>query len=415
MKRVLLNIFTAVFMCICMTACYTNIIEDFGDGGDGGNGDGGDGSYYNDFVFSNEEDLNQLIFADEQIITVSFYAKTEWRATVEDQRVKSWVSIEQTEGRQGDFTLQIYIDKNTTGYDRNAYISLSNGNEYIPINIEQQSVNEMGYTPEPDAPVVYANYVNKIIRYISINGTIQQDFRQEWIFDYNPETNMIAGIWGDDYSISSDGTESTDRSAEIRADYFDDMLTINVANFQYGASGYYELFSTLYKQCQINSKNFIKYEYTTREYYHNDGGTSHDEQISDYFYVEDYLKQSYSDFYKQRFVWENGNLSEYGNFEPLDDYFNPIQKRLYTSNANDNTNIDLNQITKITEDASLLLGVYGKRSQNLVSEIVNEDGSKIECQYEFDHLGRVAKITTIQYLFDGSKDATENIYEIQYK
>ena len=149
MKSILSKIIVVFSSFFLLTSCYTNIIEDFGSGdGGSGDGDGNGGGVSSDdaLVIKDYSELQQFAYATDEVLSVSFYAEENWRVEFLDRESRRWVSVKEGFGMSGDNVLTIYVDKNTWGYDREAYIGLASGSDYETIVISQSAYTEFVFT-----------------------------------------------------------------------------------------------------------------------------------------------------------------------------------------------------------------------------------------------------------------------------
>ena len=84
MKKILL--FIQVFVAVCLTACYTNVITDYEGEGDGGGG----GNPSNQFItLSDPAQLNQTAYADSPSCEITFTTTSSWESYIQNDEARS--------------------------------------------------------------------------------------------------------------------------------------------------------------------------------------------------------------------------------------------------------------------------------------------------------------------------------------
>ena len=118
MKKILL--FIQLFIAVCLTACYTNVITDYEGEGDGGGG----GNPSNQFItLSDPAQLNQTAYADSPSCEITFTTTSSWESYIQNDEARSWVTVTPSAGEEaGEHTMQILLDENTTGNPRTVRI-----------------------------------------------------------------------------------------------------------------------------------------------------------------------------------------------------------------------------------------------------------------------------------------------------
>ena len=97
-KKILL--FIQLFIAVCLTACYTNVITDYEGEGDGGDGGGG-GNPSNQFItLSDPAQLNQTAYADSPSCEITFTTTSSWESYIQNDEARSWVTVTPSAGEE---------------------------------------------------------------------------------------------------------------------------------------------------------------------------------------------------------------------------------------------------------------------------------------------------------------------------
>ncbi|MDR0907275.1 MAG: leucine-rich repeat domain-containing protein [Rikenellaceae bacterium] len=93
-------------------------------------------------------ETTQSVFADQKkaLGSVSFTTAGAWTSTISGgTRAASWVAVTPSSGsKAGDYTIAITLEPNYTGSDRTAIITITCGDQTIPITVIQKAVTEAG-------------------------------------------------------------------------------------------------------------------------------------------------------------------------------------------------------------------------------------------------------------------------------
>lgn len=115
MKKILLFL-----SMLCMTGCYTNIINDYGGdgGGNGGNGgNDGEGGFPSSGMEVDKTLLTPVLSADAQAYRIEFRANGSWYVNLESD--EDWFTVDPLYSEMGGSSvITIYLDENTTGSPR---------------------------------------------------------------------------------------------------------------------------------------------------------------------------------------------------------------------------------------------------------------------------------------------------------
>lgn len=155
MKKILL--FIQLFVAVCLTACYTNVITDYEGEGDGGGG----GNPSNQFItLSDPAQLNQTAYADSPSCEITFTTTSSWESYIQNDEARSWVTVTPSAGEEaGEHTMQILLDENTTGNPRTVRIELNCQSQTETITINQEAVRQDGSFPESYEPDPFEAWV----------------------------------------------------------------------------------------------------------------------------------------------------------------------------------------------------------------------------------------------------------------
>ena len=419
MKSILSKIIVVFSSFFLLTSCYTNIIEDFGSGdGGSGDGDGNGGGVSSDdaLVIKDYSELQQFAYATDEVLSVSFYAEENWRVEFLDRESRRWVSVKEGFGMSGDNVLTIYVDKNTWGYDREAYIGLASGSDYETIVISQSAYTELGDVPvKEDVPASYDAIVDEIIGYsVTSDGVLDRSKGRRWKFFYDDVSGSIMNV---ECSFFSNGDEVV--SEGVRLSYlsigrYEYHLDVNISVSELRDNSV-DMVEQTTLACILDDDGRVKYG----EGYSNDirSGEYQDLLVST-FYSDGYLQgmecfiPSTNLVYKNEFLWGDRNLLQVNSGE-LYDVSSPFvsENRSYTSYPNNKVNVDLNYIFNIEDNPALMLDLLGKRSEYLISS-TNDSKKEVLYNYNFDSMERVTEI--LVSVLSGEKQGDYR-YEISYK
>ena len=178
MKKILL--FIQLFIAVCLTACYTNVITDYE-----GKGDGGDPS--NPFItLSDPAQLDQTAYADSPSCEITFTTTAAWESYILNDEARSWVTLTPSAGEEaGEHTMQILLDENTTGSSRSVQIDLNCQGQTETITINQEAMRQDGSYPDPYEPDPFEVLVERITITEVTEGVENRNNWLEIRFGYN--------------------------------------------------------------------------------------------------------------------------------------------------------------------------------------------------------------------------------------
>lgn len=394
MKKTLLLIFSAAF-ALLLTGCYTNVIDL-----DDNNGGGGGDPSNNELVISDPTQLNQQIFAEGKLCEVQFTSKQGWNLSYTDEQTqKQWITISPSRSEfGGSFTLSIGVDENQTGDDRTAILQLFSGGENETITINQSSRNEDGSKPLPYEKDVYTDIVEKIVLQYVTNDNIDP-WSMEWRFQTdlaNGQVNMM-----ELYSIDSDGEKIEE--VIVLHDY------INLEHNVFGVlqpNNRWDIVLRRHSELVVNANDFIIQQHLVEFNYQDE---NHPEPIpqhivhryANYRHVAEQVNNN-----TYEYQWRDGNMIEKVEVTTPNTF-----KFDYGTQDNYRANIDLCSFLK--GDMYAAMGLFGKRSKNLLSSIADYKGGVSHFEYSFDEKGRVQTVKQ-SHSIAGIPDQTSTVFTIHY-
>ncbi|MCM1441802.1 MAG: DUF4595 domain-containing protein [Roseburia sp.] len=101
---------------------------------------------------------NQTAYADETGRTINFTAAEAWSTAVKyaatrAEETDEWVTLDPSSGEAGEVTISVTLDKNFTGKNRRAEITIICGDTRVTVIIEQDGKTEDGEIPDEDVVV----------------------------------------------------------------------------------------------------------------------------------------------------------------------------------------------------------------------------------------------------------------------
>lgn len=187
MKKILLLI--QLFVAVCLTACYTNIITDY-------EGEGGGGGPTNQsIILPDPAQLDQTAYADSPSCQITFITTAAWESYILNNEARSWVSITPSAGEEaGEYTMQILLGENTTGSSRTVQIDLNCQGQTKTITINQEAIRQDGSYPEPYEPDPFEALVERIIITEVTEGVENRNDWLEFRFFYNGDQIQVGSI-----------------------------------------------------------------------------------------------------------------------------------------------------------------------------------------------------------------------------
>ena len=125
----------------------------------------------------NQTELEQTVYADNTTgkSGITFTTTGAWTSSINESSLSrsdktsspEWISIDPASGdKAGSYTISISLNKNLTGANRSAIITIICGGERITISITQEATTEEGKEPVPEAPDGKVKKINgQIIKY----------------------------------------------------------------------------------------------------------------------------------------------------------------------------------------------------------------------------------------------------------
>ena len=164
----------------------------------------------------------------------------------------------------------------------------------------------------------------------------------------------------------------------------------------------------LYSECMLNEQGHIRENQAT--YFDM---MSNEEPISIVYRYKNFRLQNIgSDQEQFQYIWSDQNRVETQEKITSDAEYATLETFTYTTEENNKANLDLNQLYQ--EDYLSMVGLLGKRSQNLLASISDKKGSRTEFSYTFNMSGYVETITATHF-FEGIKTPTKQVYTIFYQ
>lgn len=324
--------------------------------------------------------LSYTAYADETSGTpasgISFTTVGPWRATVSElqsdelqvssvMRAGEWVTVSPDHGDvAGDYVIRIFLDKNLTGKDRKAVVTVECGETKILITVEQKALTESGEIPEEGETSV-AGLISEMFYYFPQNVDVENQ-RIELTYDKQGRLKT----W-----------------KEKNTDY-DGSVYIETLTYEYGDNVVYissdrdeDYFITAYL-------NDVGYVVRAEE-----GRPGNIQEVTTYAYdSENHLIRAEQKYEWEEYIWTDGNLVEirYGNSQGESD----IAVYTYYDNLVNKENFDFSERTSWLEEL-VYAGLTGVQSRNLVhTEIGNSESAWKDngsWKYETDADGYVTK------------------------
>ena len=164
----------------------------------------------------------------------------------------------------------------------------------------------------------------------------------------------------------------------------------------------------LYSECMLNEQGHIRENQAT--YFDI---MSNEEPISIVYRYKNFRLQNIgSDQEQFQYIWSDQNRVETQEKITSDAEYATLETFTYTTEENNKANLDLNQLYQ--EDYLSMVGLLGKRSQNLLASISDKKGSRTEFSYTFNMSGYVETITATHFS-EGIKTPTKQVYTIFYQ
>lgn len=372
MKRLFLLMIPLAALALLLTGCYTNIINvNDSDGGDGG----GKPEPIGGLVFEDPLQLDQHIFAESQICEIRFTASTAWQAQVLNEQMGKWASVSPSSSQYGgSHTLSIIIDENTTGSDRRALVRISSGQYSQNVSISQSPQLHDGSHPPFFEPDPHTDIVEKI--------SYQVYFDQEPNAQYDEWHLLYYGLdLGLEHHVVFDGDGQKELIERI-------SITDNLRHIEHDL-----LFSStkLTVELSVNDHNFVTHQISTVQSADNPEPAVRE---TSYLYSNYRRVGVFSGSYlATEYRWVDGNMVEEWDVMYGGHGESTLRRRCsYLDTPNNVANVDLNALLW-SMDMYDLVGLYGKRSQSLLSSIETANGEVISFTYSFDDKRRVQTIT----------------------
>lgn len=388
-------------LALLLSGCHTNIIE-LGDG-DGPGGGGGDNN--SSLIVLDRSQLNQQIYAESRVCEVTFTTQLGWELSFSDDPMHRWISVSPTRAEYGgQYTLSINVDENTSGYERPTTLYLYSDGESETITIRQSGQRSDGTTPPPYQEDTYTDIVERVIVQSFTNGEPDLMWR-EWRFGYNGDRIGFMEL----FQYTPEGENLLDQI------YVQDRYAIerNVYGVK-TADGWYELVYKYYSELTVNEQNFITQE-RVQEFNYRDESSEEPRLYEQTVSYKDYrrvvVRRSDGPI-AMEYHWVDGNQIQLSEVNTVSGEKNTIQSYVYRSELNDRANIDLNAL--LAGDMFSVAGVFGKRSQNLLSSFTDHRGGVVNFVYTFDEQQRVATITRT-YAAVGSVDPISTLFTVYYQ
>lgn len=403
MKKILL--FIQLFVAVCLTACYTNVITDYEGEGDGGGG----GNPSNQFItLSDPAQLNQTAYADSPSCEITFTTTSSWESYIQNDEARSWVTVTPSAGEEaGEHTMQILLDENTTGNPRTVRIELNCQSQTETITINQEAVRQDGSFPESYEPDPFEAWVECITITEVTEGVENRNNWLEIRFGYND--NQIQHIEKTGiYTENIEGEEIQNETilSDIHINYIPEDHRLFYEQNTYENNN--QVTQKLYSECMLNEQGHIRENQAT--YFDM---MSNEEPISIVYRYKNFRLQNIgSDQEQFQYIWSDQNRVETQEKITSDAEYATLETFTYTTEENNKANLDLNQLYQ--EDYLSMVGLLGKRSQNLLASISDKKGSRTEFTYTFNMSGYVETITATHF-FEGIKTPTKQVYIIFYQ
>lgn len=373
MKKKLQLIFLAAFAML-LTGCYTNVINlsDTEGGGSGGGSGGGGGEDNTELILHDPAQRNIQIFAENQTCSIEFTTQRGWNVYIPDSQAQSWVTVTPSRSDNGGkFTLYIIIDENTYRGERSMILNIYSGNASETIFISQAGHYQDGTQPQPYERDTYTDIVEKITVQNYLNGEAESSIR-EWHFFTNYESGETNTM--ECYLLDTD--------LEIRVEQISFLNYSITEHLVYGQTQPYDIVYRQRGEVLLNHHNFITRQQLQEFNYQFDNNPEPTQKEIVYQYTN-YRRVSEWNFCE--YLWNNGNMTKqvYAS--------DNVVKFAYGVEKNDKANIDLN--TFLLGDMYAAMGLFGKRSSNLITSITDNKGGVSNFDYSFDTQRRVRTVT----------------------
>ncbi len=322
------------------------------------------------FTNYNLELLTQVLFADEVKgkETFAFTSTKPWTTAIDT--ANSWVTIDNTSGEAGSSKINITLEENMSGTDREAKIDIKADDSVLTITVSQKATTEAGVVHKPLITSVVAESFDD-------KGVAEAD-KSYIYFKYDTQNRLIQ-VRIEFTMLNGDNKPEVFRAT--RDFTYSESKIIEKANFNSDLSG--NIFT-------LNDKGYII-------------SVDRENPISLQYNAEGYLSKQLELDNTISFSWKDGNLVTLEN--PKASY-SQLTEITYSGYEN-NTNLDLNTLLSSSELESganehFLIGVHkgvmGKSSKNLVSISAGkykDDSDYItRFEYEVNEHKLPVKITT---------------------
>lgn len=394
MKRILILLIIA--LSVCMTGCYTNVIDLDDEGGGNGNN--------TKLVIADRTQLNQQIFAESRVCEVNFRSQTGWNVNfMDNNEAQSWIAFSPSIVEYGgEHTLSINVDENSTGAHRTATLRLYSGGQSETITINQSGKLSDGSTPPPYEKESYTDIVERVSVQAYTYDVIESSWSTEWRFVSNPETGEVYTMR---YFLINYENE------EIEQEINNNGFMIDHAFFGFVSQDSYEVIRRQHHQVVLNGCNFIIHQ-DIKEFDYQNGANPEPIRREVTHRYSAYRRVSERDeWITNDYRWEDGNMVEQKQTQNYSEESITRFTYTYRTELNDRTNIDLNAL--LGEDVYAAIGLLGKRSKNLLSSITDAKAGVTFFEYSFDAKGRVETIT-LKRSFDGNIDSFSTVFTVHY-
>lgn len=372
---------------------------------------------------SNEKELNQTLYADEQTGGISFVAEDDWTTTISEnvatKSAVSWITLNPDHGTKGSYTISINLEPNLTGKKRTATITIVCGDTKITVTVTQEGTTESGEVPE-------TNYlVSRIVRVhetvVAATGTKETD-TETYTYTYDNQNRII--------KVREDETLENGKMEYLEETYtYKDNTITSKTSSSYDNDEVDKAVYILGEDGNIATYEILETEAGTSSW-KNKGTLSYDKdghlsiatmKVAD--------SSSGNEDEEDRAVWKDGNL-----VKVYDDYYGSGQKDTYSEMSyenpeyvnNQSINLDLNYVVCDTEwlDCFAFGGRYikpyghiGKRSKNyMTKEYDGYHGDHCIYEYKFDEKGLPVQVVKKRYYAkDNYFSKDELTYTITYQ
>ena len=403
MKKILLLI--QLFVAVCLTACYTNVITDYEGEGEGGNPS-------NQFItLPDPAQLDQTAYADSPSCQITFTTSAAWESYILNDEARSWVTITPSAGEEaGEHTIQILLDENTTGSSRTVQIALNCLGQTETITINQEAIRQDGSYPESYEPDPFEALVERIIITEVTEGMENRNNWLEFRFGYNGEQIQYIekiGIYTE--NIEGEEIQNGTILSNININYIPEDYRLFYEQNTYQDNN--QVTQRLYSECTLNKQGHIRENQVTYFDLMNEGEP--EKPVSIIYSYKNFRLQTIGGEQEQfQYIWSDQNRVETQEKITSDAEYATLETFTYTTEENNKANLDLNQLYQ--EDYLSMAGFLGKRSQNLLATISDKKGSRTEFIYTFNSDGYIETITATHF-FEGIENPTKQVYTIFYQ